>query len=237
MLCTPFLCPVGRFGTREDFPARLERVRKQAASVRELAAEFQATLVPFDVLFDSLPEGATPTWWNWDGIHPTAAGHRRMASLWEERVGAPEIKKKPIIPPTSSRQVNDEPAPPRVTISLPGGKAPAAPDGPYEATWESVAANYSVPEWFVDAKFGIFMHWGIYSVPAAGSEWYPKHMYNGMLDYHTKTWGKPSEFGYKDFIPLFKAEKFDPAAWAALFEEAGARYAILTAEHHDGVAM
>ena len=238
VLCTPFLCPVGRFGTREDFPARAERVHGQAAAVRELVAEFQATLVPFDELFDTLPEGATPSWWNWDGIHPTAAGHRRMADLWEERVGAPEVKQKgPIIPPTSSPQINDEATPPRVTISLPGGKAPAAPDGPYEASWESVAANYSVPEWFVDAKFGIFMHWGLYSVPAAGSEWYPKHMYNGMLDYHTKTWGKPSEFGYKDFIPLFKAEHFDPSAWAALFEEAGARYAILTAEHHDGFAM
>ena len=131
--------------------------------------------------------------------------------------------------------VPDPPA--RVTLTLPGGKAPAAPDGPYQPTWESVKEHYKVPEWFVDAKFGIFMHWGVYTVPAAGSEWYPRHMYNGMLKHHTETWGSPKDFGYKDFIPLFKAEKFDPDAWAALFVEAGAQYAILTAEHHDGFAM
>ena len=159
-----------------------------------------------------------------------------MAELWEQTVGAP-ARKQPVLPPSASRAVNDEPSPARVTINLPGGKAPAAPEGPYEPTWESVAEHYRVPEWFMDAKFGIFMHWGVYTVPAAGSEWYPKHMYNGMLKHHTEKWGHPKDFGYKDFIPLFKAEKFDPAAWAALFEQAGARYAILTAEHHDGFAM
>ena len=236
VLCTPFLAPVGRFGIREDYPARAARVKELAAAVRELAAEFQAVLVPFDELFATLPAGANDTWWIWDGIHPTAAGHRRMAELWEQTVGAP-ARKQPVLPPSASRAVNDEPSPARVTINLPGGKAPAAPEGPYEPTWESVAEHYRVPEWFMDAKFGIFMHWGVYTVPAAGSEWYPKHMYNGMLKHHTEKWGHPKDFGYKDFIPLFKAEKFDPAAWAALFEQAGARYAILTAEHHDGFAM
>lgn len=236
VLGTPFLAPVGRFGTREDFPQRAARVKEMAAAVRELAAEFQAVLVPFDELFAGLPAGATETWWIWDGIHPTAAGHRRMADLWEQRVGTPAAK-HPVLPPSSSEAVNDEEAPARVTLALPGGKAPAAPEGPFEASWESLAEQYRIPGWFEDAKFGIFMHWGVYSVPAAGSEWYPKHMYNGMLDYHTETWGAPRDFGYKDFIPLFKAENFDPAAWAALFEEAGARYAILTAEHHDGFAM
>lgn len=235
VLCTPFIAPVGRFGTREDYPARAARVKDMATAVRELAAEFQTVLVPFDELFAGLPAGATPTWWIWDGIHPTAAGHRRMADRWEQAVGAPAVQ--PVLPPSSSRVVNNEDAPARVTIALPGGKAPAAPAGPYEATWESVAAHYRTPEWFEDAKFGIFMHWGVYTVPAAGSEWYPKHMYNGMLKHHTEKWGNPKDFGYKDFIPLFRAEKFDPAAWAALFEEAGAKYAILTAEHHDGFAM
>ena len=235
VLCTPFLAPVGRFGTREDYPERAARVKEMAAAVRELAAEFQAVLVPFDELFASLPAGATPDWWIWDGIHPTAAGHRRMADLWEQTVGAPAVQ--PVLPPSSSETVNDEDAPARVTVSLPGGKAPAAPAGPYEATWESLAEHYRIPEWFEDAKFGIFMHWGVYTVPAAGSEWYPKHMYNGMLKHHTEKWGNPKEFGYKDFIPLFRAEQYDPAAWAALFEEAGAKYAVLTAEHHDGFAM
>lgn len=127
--------------------------------------------------------------------------------------------------------------PERVTVNLPGGKAPEAPDGPFVASWESLRENYSVPEWFKDAKFGIFMHWGVYSVPAAGSEWYPKHMYNGMATAHAEKWGEQDKFGYKDFIPMFKAEKFDPDAWAELFVEAGAKYVIPTAEHHDGFAL
>ncbi len=131
----------------------------------------------------------------------------------------------------------DGKVPERVTVALPGGKAPEAPDGPYEATWESLKANYRVPEWFKDAKFGIFMHWGVYSVPASGSEWYPKHMYNGMAEEHKRKWGPQKEFGYKDFIPMFKAEKFNPDEWAELFVEAGARYVIPTAEHHDGFAL
>lgn len=109
--------------------------------------------------------------------------------------------------------------------------------GPYEANWESIGQNYRTPEWFKDAKFGIFIHWGVYSVPASGSEWYPRHMYNGLSREHQRKWGSQREFGYKDFIPLFKAEHFDPQAWAALFKEAGARYVIPTAEHHDGFAM
>ncbi|MBP3330987.1 MAG: alpha-L-fucosidase [Tidjanibacter sp.] len=144
---------------------------------------------------------------------------------------------KPIQTPTETIRLNDEDTPRRVVVQLPGGKAKDAPKGSFEATWESVKENYVVPEWFMDAKFGIFMHWGVYSVPAAGSEWYPKHMYNGMLKYHTETWGNPKDFGYKDFIPMFKAEHFDPEAWADLFVEAGAKYVIPTAEHHDGFAL
>lgn len=127
--------------------------------------------------------------------------------------------------------------PPRKTLELPGGQAPASPAGPVEATWESIQKHYHTPEWFMDAKFGIFIHWGLYSVPAAGSEWYPKHMYNAMADYHAKTWGSQDQFGYKDFIPLFKAEKFNADEWLDIIAEAGARYLIPTAEHHDGFAM
>lgn len=127
--------------------------------------------------------------------------------------------------------------PPRVTIELPQGRAASIPAGPYAATWESIRANYTTPQWFVDGKFGIFIHWGVYSVPAAGSEWYPRHMYGGMLKYHTEKWGSPKVFGYKDFIPMFTAEHFRPDEWAALFKEAGATYVIPTAEHHDGFAL
>jgi alpha-L-fucosidase len=112
-------------------------------------------------------------------------------------------------------------------------------EGPFRPDWESLE-NYKVPEWYMDAKFGIFIHWGAYSVPAFGSEWYPRLMYiEGSEEYkhHVATYGAQNKFGYKDFIPLFKAEKFDPAAWARLFKESGAKYVVPVFEHHDGFAM
>ena len=90
------------------------------------------------------------------------------------------------------------------------------------------------------AKFGIFIHWGLYAVPAFDNEWYPRNMYRQgtkEFEHHVATYGPQTEFGYKDFIPLFKAEHFDPDAWAALFAEAGARFVVPVAEHHDGFAM
>ena len=115
----------------------------------------------------------------------------------------------------------------------------AAKTKAYEATWESLK-TYTVPERYQDAKFGIFIHWGVYSVPAFTNEWYPRNMYlkgSPEYDHHVKTWGPHNKFGYKDFIPMFKAEKFDPARWASLFKKAGAKYVMPVAEHHDGFAM
>ena len=112
-------------------------------------------------------------------------------------------------------------------------------EGPFRPDWESLQ-NYEVPAWYKDAKFGIFIHWGVYSVPAFGSEWYPRLMYlAGSEEYkhHIVTYGTQDKFGYKDFIPSFKAERFDPAAWARLFKEAGAKYVVPVFEHHDGFAM
>ncbi len=109
----------------------------------------------------------------------------------------------------------------------------------YQPTWESLT-QYRVPDWYVDAKFGIFIHWGVYSVPAFGTEWYPRNMYlqeRPEFQHHIETYGPQSEFGYKDFIPMFKAEAYDPDAWAELFREAGARFVVPVAEHHDGFAM
>jgi alpha-L-fucosidase len=114
-----------------------------------------------------------------------------------------------------------------------------ANDGPYRADWQSLQ-KYEVPGWYKDAKFGIFIHWGVYSVPAFGSEWYPRNMYRQGSDeykHHLSTYGPPAKFGYKDFIPLFRAEHFDPAAWARLFKDAGAKYVVPVFEHHDGFAM
>ena len=111
--------------------------------------------------------------------------------------------------------------------------------GPFRADWESLQ-KYETPEWYKDAKFGIFLHWGVYSVPAFGNEWYPRNMYTeGSLEYkhHLATYGPQDKFGYKDFIPMFKAEHFDPVAWADLFKKSGAKYVVPVAEHHDGFAM
>ena len=111
--------------------------------------------------------------------------------------------------------------------------------GPYQDNWESLS-QYETPEWYKAAKFGIFIHWGAYAVPAYRNEWYPRNMYiEGTPEYehHIKTYGPHKQFGYKDFIPLFKAEHFDPDAWAALFAQAGAQYVIPVAEHHDGFQM
>ncbi|TXE07040.1 alpha-L-fucosidase [Seonamhaeicola algicola] len=119
----------------------------------------------------------------------------------------------------------------------------------YEADWESLK-QHKTPDWFLDAKFGIYCHWGPYSVPAYENEWYAHWMYvdennpeakNGKAhkihDYHVKTYGPLNEFGYKDFIPMFKAEKFNAAEWADLFEKAGAKFAGPVSEHADGFAM
>lgn len=111
--------------------------------------------------------------------------------------------------------------------------------GPFTPDWESLA-GYTVPAWFRDAKFGVFVHWGPYSVPAFGNEWYSRNMYlpgEPEFAHHRATYGNHSEFGYKDFIPLLTGENFDADAWAALFREAGAQYVVPVAEHHDGFAM
>ncbi|HEV2276110.1 MAG TPA: alpha-L-fucosidase [Acidobacteriaceae bacterium] len=114
-----------------------------------------------------------------------------------------------------------------------------ASDGPFRPDWGSLS-KYEVPAWYRDAKFGIFIHWGVYSVPAFGSEWYPRNMYiagSKENQHQVATYGPLTKFGYKDFIPMFKAEHYDPQAWAHLFQEAGARYVIPVFEHHDGFQM
>ena len=111
------------------------------------------------------------------------------------------------------------------------------PPGPFQPTWESLKAHYQVPEWFVGAKFGLFMHWGLYSVPAHHNEWYEKHMYAADRQWHAEHFGPQDKFGYKDFIPLFTCEKFNADDWAALFKQSGARFVIPTAQHHDGFSL
>jgi len=110
----------------------------------------------------------------------------------------------------------------------------------YQPDWDNIATHYTFPDWFCDAKFGIFIHWGVYSVPAFGTEWYARNMYkegSREFEYHRKTYGEQSEFGYKEFIPMFTAEKFDAGEWADVFLASGAKYVVPVAEHHDGFAM
>ncbi len=114
-----------------------------------------------------------------------------------------------------------------------------ANDGPFRTDWDSLMI-YAVPQWYKDAKFGIFIHWGVYSVPAFASEWYPRRMYIDGSDenkHQLATYGPLTSFGYKDFIPMFKAEHYDPQAWARLFGQSGAKYVVPVFEHHDGFPM
>lgn len=126
----------------------------------------------------------------------------------------------------------------------------------YLADWESLK-NYEVPEWYYDAKFGIWTHWGVYSVPAFrgnhAGEWYPRWMYlvedekKPFSDYemkgaatakhHVETYGTPDKFAYHDFIPMWKAEKWNPDAWAQLGIDCGAKFFTITGMHHDGFAL
>jgi len=104
--------------------------------------------------------------------------------------------------------------------------------------WSGVQKE--APEWFRDAKFGMFFHWGPYSVPAYQNEWYSRNIYAKGLpqnQYHEKTYGTLHDFGYKDFYPMLKGEKFDPGEWARLVKRAGARYAGPVSEHADNFSM
>ncbi len=113
---------------------------------------------------------------------------------------------------------------------------------PYEPNWESLDSRQT-PQWYKDAKFGIFIHWGLYSVPAWGpkgsyAEWYLNGINRGdslRLEYHKENYG--ADFPYRGFKDLFKTEDYDPDAWAALFEKAGAKYVVLTSKHHDGFCL
>ncbi len=118
----------------------------------------------------------------------------------------------------------------------------------FEPSWDALS-GYQTPDWFRDAKFGIFLHWGVESVPGSyGAEdgWYARHMYmtpedfestdksyQGTYEFHLKHFGHPSRFGFKDFIPKWKAEKFDPVALSQFFKSIGARYVMPMAVHHD----
>ena len=106
--------------------------------------------------------------------------------------------------------------------------------GPFEPTFESLR-KYECPDWFRDAKLGIWSHWGAQSVPMYG-DWYARNMYfegSEQYLYHIRHYGHPSKFGYKDLVQLWKAEKFDPDGLMDLYVDAGAKYFVAQAMHHD----
>lgn len=131
VLCTPF---VGK----STGQVRMTITDSLAQIVRKIADDYKAVVVSFDQLFTNLQKSEpTPKYWIWDGIHPTAAGHQRMAELWENRC--------------HDVMITDN----RITINVTSDQLEQCPEGPYEASWQSIAAHYRTPEWFQDAKFGI----------------------------------------------------------------------------------
>jgi len=122
------------------------------------------------------------------------------------------------------------------------GWGAAASDQPYRPSWNSLN-HRQTPQWLRDGKFGIYTHWGVYSVPAQGPNgtWFANHAYGKTNSperaYWEATYGPLEKFGYKDFIPMFTGEKFNADEWADLFQKAGARFAGPVAVHHDGFCM
>ena len=122
--------------------------------------------------------------------------------------------------------------------------AASAAETRYEPRWESLDQR-PCPEWFLDAKFGIFIHWGVYAVPAWGApkqyaEWYWNNMAdqktnNAWWQFHKKNYGE--KFDYQDFAPMFKAELFNADQWADIFARSGAKYIVPTSKHHEGFCL
>ncbi|UCG48392.1 MAG: alpha-L-fucosidase [Phycisphaerales bacterium] len=129
-----------------------------------------------------------------------------------------------------------------VSLAL-GVSVPVGIGQPYEPTWQSLS-KHEVPEWFRDAKFGIYTHWGPVTIGAedgpGGVQWYGRNMYlekSPTFKYHRAKYGDQNRVGYKDMVKMFKAEKFDAEQWAELFAAAGAKFAGPVAIHHDNYAM
>ncbi|EJD47020.1 glycoside hydrolase [Auricularia subglabra TFB-10046 SS5] len=130
-------------------------------------------------------------------------------------------------------------------VAVSKGWTASVPEETWEPTEKSLS-QHEAPNWWNDAKFGIFIHWGVFSVPAWAppgvyAEWYDWHMHNPADDrnsfwrHHLETYGKDKI--YEDFIPEFTASKFNASAWVELFDNAGAKYFVLTTKHHDGFAL
>ena len=111
--------------------------------------------------------------------------------------------------------------------------------GPFKDDWASLS-KVKVPDWFASERFGIFVHWGVFTSEEFCNEWYPRGMYvkdSEEWKHHVEKYGPHTETGYKDYVERFKGENFDPKAWMEIFKKSGARYVVPVGEHHDGFQM
>ena len=224
VLCEPFLKPVGKVS---------EGIRRRQEIVARLAKKYGAALVKFQPVFDEAAKRAPADYWVWDSVHPTYRGHQLMADEWERVVREFWPFKVPgaDLKPSPARSIVPRRVPPAGSTTDVRYPIPA---GPFRPTWESLK-QYRCPDWFRDAKFGIWAHWGPQSVAEEG-DWYARNMYiqgSPQYQYHVAHYGHPSKFGYKDIIPLWRAEKWDPDRLMALYRKAGARYFVSQAVHCD----
>ena len=112
-------------------------------------------------------------------------------------------------------------------------------DGQFQPTWESLEQNYKLPDWYRDAKFGIWAHWGPQCQPQQG-DWYAKRMYvqgQAQNKFHVEHYGPPSQFGFKDVIHEWKADKWNPEELFKRYQRAGAKFFVAMANHHDNLDM
>jgi alpha-L-fucosidase len=136
-----------------------------------------------------------------------------------------------LLPPVWGAEPVTQQAPPPVIVNT--AEEPMA-SGKFEPNWDSLK-QYKAPDWFRDAKFGIWSVWGPEAVPEQG-DWYARQMYiegHRQNLYHVANYGPPSKFGYKDLLPLWKAEKWDPKRLMTLYKQAGAKYFMVLVNHHD----
>lgn len=173
-------------------------------------------------------------------------------TYFQEKVRLPEYLRKQINAERKKTEINTIPNMGAPDVALQYQKAiekkidqarKVIDKGPYKANYENMERHQESPDWYRDAKFGIYFHWGVYSVPESGHEWYPCNMHQiydkkwGIHDYHMKTYGGPVKHPYDKFVPGLTGQNFDADEWADLFVKAGARFAGPVAEHHDGYSM
>lgn len=227
-----------------------------AAEVKEIADTDSATTA--ETVLASLTLGDTSAVTGNISLPSAATWSSGNAAVVSDtgRVTRPAAGQSPVtVTLTATVTVRDEVAQRTFDVTVLPEEGEVIPDGPYDPTWESIAEHDASPEWFRDAKFGVYWHWGAFTTPQYGSEWYGRYVYeqSDVRNFHTRTYGAPEVWGYENFIdgaldlrgnfvqfkPILKSEggQFDPSAWLDVVEASGAKFAGPVAEHHDGYSM